>query len=147
MRMSLLRKGNMEKMIKIYTKTFSLLDNFKEVEEEIQRYIDSKWEILSMASELHDEVVSIIAVMKLDELTSGMFNPWVGHTVRCGGELYKVILCSPEPYLVFDDGSKHYVMSIEPIDGDPDDWIAVNDAQVELVEDWRNETFKRYAKD
>ena len=126
-------------MIKIYNKAFPL-SHPEEVEKEIQCYIDSGYEILSMASELHYESGRIMAVMKWDEAKAGIFNPWMGCTVKCGNELYKVVTCSPDPYIAFDDGTKHYVMTIEPIDGNSNDYMLVNDAQVELVEDkkWRN---------
>ncbi len=121
-------------MIKIYNKAFPL-SHPEEVEKEIQLYINNGYEILSTASELHGEFGHIMAVMKWDEAKAGIFNPWVGCTVRCGNELYKVVTCSPDPYIIFDDGTKHYAMTIEPIEGDLSYWIAVNDAQVELVED------------
>lgn len=121
-------------MIKIYNKAFPLRHP-EEVEKEIQHYIDSKWEIVSVASELHGEFGHIMVVMKWDEANSGIFDPWTGHTVRCGGKLYEVVACSPDPYIVFDDGSKHYRMTIVSIDGNSNNWMVVNDAQVELVED------------
>ena len=121
-------------MIKIYYKAFPLTHP-EEAEKEIQLYIDSGYEILSMTSESHGEFGCVMAVMKWDEAKAGIFNPWMGCTVKCGNELYKVVACSPDPYIVFDDGSKHYGMTIVPINGNPDNWIAVNDAQVELVED------------
>lgn len=117
-------------MIKIYTKGFPL-DHPEEVEKEIQHYIDNKWEILSMNSESCGQFGRIIAVMKRDEVSS----PWLGRIVWCGDVLYKVVECTSEPYFVFDDGSKHYVMTIVPIDGDSNRWMKVNDTQVELVED------------
>lgn len=121
-------------MIKIYHKAFPLIHP-EEAEKEIQLYIDSGYEILSMTSESHGEFGCIMAVMKWDEAKAGIFNPWMGCTVRCGNELYKVVACSSDPYIVFDDGSKHYGMTIEPINGNSDDYMLVNDAQVELVED------------
>lgn len=119
-------------MIKIYTKDFPL-SHHKEVEKEIQLYIDSKWEILSVASDLHGEFGHIMVMMEWNEANSGIFNPWIGHTVIHGGKLYKVVACSPD--IVFDDGSKHYIMRIESIYEDSDDWMLVNDTQVRLVED------------
>lgn len=121
-------------MIKIYTKAFPLKYR-KEVEKEIQYYIDSKWEILSVTSELHGEFGHVMVIMEWDEANSGIFDPWTGHTVRYKGKLHKVVACSPNPDIVFNDGSKHYAMWIESIYGDSDDLMMVNDAQVELVED------------
>lgn len=119
-------------MIKIYAKGFPL-DHPEEVEKEIQYYIDNKWEILSMTSESCGQFGRIMAVMKRDEAP----NPWLGRIVWYEDMLYEVVECTSEPTLVFDDGSKHYVMKIKPIEGyiDSNYWIKVNDAQVELVED------------
>lgn len=122
-------------MIKIYYKAFPLTHP-EEAEKEIQFYIDSGYEILSMTSESHGEFGCIMAVMKWDEANSDL---WTGHTVRCGGKLYEVVACSPDPFIVFDDGSKHYGITIVSIDGNSNDWMLVNDAQVELVED-KNES-------
>ena len=49
---------------------------------------------------------------------------------RC--EEYKVMDISDEPYEIFDDGSKHYVLSLCKVNGDYNDWRYVNDAQIEL---------------
>lgn len=117
-------------MIKIYTKGFPL-DHPEEVEKEIQHYIDNKWEILSMNSESCGQFGRIIAVMKRDETPE----PWLGRIVWYGDALYRVVECSCEPYIVFDDGSKHYAMTIRPTEGDLSYWITVNDAQVELMGD------------
>ena len=62
-------------------------------------------------------------------------HPYLGKTVRCGDGLYEVVECSNKPYLIFDDGSLHYGMTIQRIGGNPDDWLAVDDAQVEIVEE------------
>lgn len=121
-------------MIKIYNKAFPL-SHPEEVEKEIQLYIDNGYEILSTTSELNGEFGHIMAVMKWDETKAGIFNPWVGCTVRCGNELYKVVTCSSDPYIAFDDDTKHYAMTIEPINGNSNYYMLVNDTQVELVED------------
>ena len=51
--------------------------------------------------------------------------------VKCGGQDYEIVEISKTPYLKFDDGSLHYVMSLELCNGDWRDWLIVNDAQLD----------------
>jgi len=55
----------------------------------------------------------------------------VGEHVIFGGEEYQIIDMSNTPYLKFDNGTMHYVMSIAKVNGTVDDWVIVNDAQVD----------------
>ena len=56
----------------------------------------------------------------------------IGQKVYLGGgyrgEIYAI---SKYPYIEFDDGSKHYVMTVILDSGD---FISVNDAQIEVIE-------------
>ena len=55
----------------------------------------------------------------------------LGQIVKCGGISYKIIAISSEPYLKFDDGSMHYVMSLKRCDGEFDDVLFINDVQLD----------------
>lgn len=59
----------------------------------------------------------------------------VGETVKCGDSEYVVVAISDEPYLEFDDSSKHYVLSIH---NDKTD-LFVNDTQIELIKNKERE--------
>lgn len=58
----------------------------------------------------------------------------IGQKVKCGGISYEIIDISPEPYLRFDDGTMHYVMSLRRCGGKFDDVLIINDAQLESEE-------------
>ena len=53
----------------------------------------------------------------------------VGETVKCGDSEYVVTGISNEPYIKFDDGSKHYVLTIHNEKTD----LCVSDAQIEII--------------
>lgn len=55
----------------------------------------------------------------------------VGQMVKCGKYKCKVFDISCEPFIEFDDGSKHYGIDIVREDGVP---LYVNDAQIEAIE-------------
>ena len=54
-----------------------------------------------------------------------MFEIW--QKVYFGGEEYQIIEISKDPYIKFNDGSKHYVLTIVNDNGD---FVYVNDAQI-----------------
>ena len=54
----------------------------------------------------------------------------VGQQVKCGSVNYEIISISKIPYCIFEDGSKHYVMTLKKCNGDWDDVLFVNDAQI-----------------
>ena len=51
----------------------------------------------------------------------------IGQKVYFGGEEYQIIEISKDPYIKFDDGSRHYVLTIINNNGD---FVYVNDAQI-----------------
>lgn len=54
----------------------------------------------------------------------------IGQLVRIGNASYEIIEVSNEPYYVFPDGSKHYVMTLKNVIGDYGDFIIINDSQI-----------------
>lgn len=54
----------------------------------------------------------------------------LGQIVECGGLNYEIICISLEPCLIFGDGSRHYIMTLRLCNGEYDDVIYVNDAQL-----------------
>lgn len=54
----------------------------------------------------------------------------VGDIVKFGKDKYEIVGISDEPYVVFDDGSRHYALSLHKVGGDYHDWLYVNDAQI-----------------
>ena len=55
----------------------------------------------------------------------------IGLKVKCGGIDYVIVSISKIPYCIFDDRSKHYVMTLKKCDGDWRDVLFVNDAQID----------------
>ena len=55
----------------------------------------------------------------------------LGQIVKCGGIYYEIIGISQEPYCKFDNGSLHYVMTLRRCNGEFDDVLFVNDAQLD----------------
>lgn len=55
----------------------------------------------------------------------------VGQIVKCGGKKYEIVGISSDPYMIFGDGSKHYVLSIKLCGGDRDDILYINDSQLD----------------
>lgn len=57
--------------------------------------------------------------------------PKIGQRVVISGTEYDIVAVSPEPYIEFDDGSKHYAMTVQKVGGDRNDVLYINDAQVD----------------
>lgn len=55
----------------------------------------------------------------------------VGEKVKCGGVDYEIISISKTPYCVFDDGSKHFVIDLKKCNGNWNDVLFVNEAQID----------------
>lgn len=54
----------------------------------------------------------------------------IGDIVKCGSNQYFIIDISDAPYIIFDDGSAHYVLTLRLIGGDWQDLVCVNEAQI-----------------
>ena len=55
----------------------------------------------------------------------------IGQMVKCGEYKFKIFDISCEPFIEFEDSSKHYGIDIVREDGVP---LYVNDAQIEVIE-------------
>ena len=61
--------------------------------------------------------------------------PYVGQIVKTASKiLWEVKEISSIPYQKFDDGSCHYVVKLQQVNGTCQDWLLVNDAQIEEVD-------------
>lgn len=61
----------------------------------------------------------------------------LGKMVKYGDRYYYIEAISPEPWIIFDDGSKHYAMTLRACGSDyrENDVLFVNDAQIKSYED------------
>lgn len=60
-----------------------------------------------------------------------MIKPQLGKDVTIQGVRYVIIAVSPEPFWEFDDGTKHYCLTVRKINGDPRDILMINDTQID----------------
>lgn len=83
-------------------------------------------------SKRYSDKAKLIYIKEVIEYYWGNTNkPKIGQRVVISGTEYDIVAVSPEPYIEFDDGSKHYAMTVQKVGGDQNDVLYINDAQVD----------------
>ena len=105
------------------SKAINLTYNACDTVNDIIRILDSK---------RYSDKVKLIYIKEVIEYYWGNTNkPKIGQRVVINGTEYDIVAVSPEPYIEFDDGSKHYAMTVQKVGGAQNDVLYINDAQVD----------------
>ena len=110
---------SMEELSKAINLTYNAFDTVNDI-------------IMVLDSKKYTDKTKLVYIKEVIEYYWGDTNkPKIGQRVVVGGTEYDIVAVSPEPYIEFDDGSKHYAMTVQKVGGDQNDVLYINDAQVD----------------